>query len=161
MESMVVVSYWIKVGLVLFGAVVAVLAALRRMRPKAAKRDMLSGIVAVVALVALVVLTRPEVSIPLLVLALVAGAGAGFIAAGIRPLVALTVALATAFLLMMAFFGEGGAFGIGVAVFAFAVGLQLGQGIHRPKAGTAIPAEPVGPPPGLDAEGVAPVSMEV
>jgi hypothetical protein len=125
MESMVVATYWIKVGLVLFGALVAVLAALRRMRPKAAKRDLLSGI-------------------PLLVLALVAGAGAGFVAAGIRPLVALTVALATAFLLVMAFFGEGGAFGIGVAVFAFAVGLQLGQGIRRPKVVAPVPSEPPG-----------------
>lgn len=157
MEITASLGYWIRVVLVSVVALVAVVAALRRSRAKAAGRDLAVGVVVVLGAAGITVLTGPDVSYLLIGVALIAGVVVGFGVARVRLLVSLLLALSAVFMLIMGLFGEAKAYGIGVAVFAAGAGLQLGQGLRRTRktpetpVGASVPSQPSPASPAAEA----------
>ncbi len=130
MDKPAVIFYWVRFGLVLFVILLSGIAALRRSRPEAARHDLLVGVIGTAAALLATVLAQTATDYVLSGALLIAGLVVGFALSKIRPLIAGLSAIFTMFAAIMVLFGEPKAFAVGLAVFAFAMALPLGQGLR-------------------------------
>lgn len=142
MRSVAVIYYWARIGAVVLVALLAVGAALRRSRAKAARRDAAFGIAGLIGVVAAVFLGGVSVSHLLAVGMLAVGSVVGFFLGGVRPLAAWLTAATFVFAAAMLLFAEPGAVAFGMSVLMFGVGIPLGQGLRPKRSETATEAPP-------------------
>jgi hypothetical protein len=140
-----VIFYWVRFGLVLFVIVVAGIAALRRSRPEAARRDLLVGAIGTAMAVLAMAIAQMAVDYVLSGVFLIAGLVVGFALSKLRPLIAGLSAIFVMFAAIMVLFGEPEAFGVGLAVFAFSMALPLGQGLRGLMTKSPASDEPAKP----------------
>lgn len=145
MDKPAVIFYWVRFGLVLFVIVLAGIAALRRSRPEAARHDLLAGCLGTGAAVLAMVLAQSAADYVLFGVALVAGLVVGFALSKLRPLLAGMSSLFVMFAAIMVLFGEPEAFAVGLAAFAFAMALPLGQGLRGLTTKSSANNEPAKP----------------
>ena len=146
MSASTVTQYmdYILLGVLALIAVLAIIGAVRRSKPEAARRDLVHGIVSV-AIVVVMGLVSSATSWLYAAVLFAVGLMIGALAGGIRPLVAWIIALATIYFAMGLLFDKGGSFAPALAVLALAAGASLGQGIRGKvrkddSSGTAVPA---------------------
>lgn len=130
LQQVATVVYWVRVAVVVLASVIALVSALRRARPKAAKRDLIFGLFGLIAVFGIGVIEKGTMSgFAVLGVATVIGAILGFLSARARMPLALVTALCVAFAMIMVVFGEPGAQSAGLYALGFGFGIATGQGV--------------------------------
>jgi NAD/NADP transhydrogenase beta subunit len=127
---------YVRLGILAVVILLAVIGAIRRSRPKAARRDLLIGILGVAA-VAIMGAVASATSWLYVVVFLVVGLAIGFLLGGIRPLAAWIVVLTTVYFAMALLWDQGGSFAPGLGVLALGAGIPLGQGLRAKTPSTS------------------------
>lgn len=122
--------YWLRFGIALVMIALAIIAAVRRGKPKSASRDLVLGVVGLLVVAIASYLAAPAANWVASGVCVALGLVLGFALAKPRALTAWLAALAMVFAAVMVLFGEPIAYGFGLAALALGAALPLGQGIR-------------------------------
>lgn len=138
----------VKLALLGFVLLLALIKAIRRSRARVARRDLVVGIMSAVFVMVIGMVASDVVSWLYTAVLLALGLVIGLALGGVRPLVAWVVALCTVYFAIALMWDQGGSFAIGHAVLGLAAGMELGQAVMgKVRGGGPAPAPPAVPQP--------------